>query len=159
MLSNILKVLKNPNSFIIWFLSTVIALILWYMYSDIEYVAANYQSHVFAYFDTGLSWTLILLFPLIIAGIFYRSMYFGVRGVTEKKSGFLGIIAGIVSIFITGAACCGVSLISVLGLTSVITFLDIFPYHGIELKVLGILLLVYSFSDLYRNLEVCKIKK
>lgn len=76
MKKNILKVLKNPNSFIIWFLSTVIALILWYSYSDIEYVAANYRSHFFAYFDTALSWMMITLFPLIIAGIFYRSLYF-----------------------------------------------------------------------------------
>lgn len=78
---------------------------------------------------------------------------------TEKKSGFLGIISGIVSIFITGAVCCGVSLVSVLGLTSVITVLDIFPYHGIEIKMIAIAFLIYSFFDLYRHLEVCKIKK
>lgn len=44
-------------------------------------------------------------------------------------------------------------------MTSLITFLELFPYHGIELKVLGIILLLYSFRDLYTNLEVCKIRK
>jgi hypothetical protein len=69
------------------------------------------------------------------------------------------MIGGIMSALITGCACCGVSLLSFLGLTSIISFLSIFPYDGLELKVLAILLLIYSFIDLYRNLEVCKVKK
>lgn len=76
MFSNILKVLRNPNSFLIWFLSSGVAFFLWYIYSDIEYVAANYQSHFFAYFDAFLSWCMVVFFPLIIAGIVYRSLYF-----------------------------------------------------------------------------------
>lgn len=159
MFKNIAKVLKNPNSFIIWFLSTIIVFFLWYAYSAIDYVAANYRSYTFAYFDMILSWIMIIFLPLIIAGIFYRSFHFGMIWVTERPLGFLGILAGIVSAVITGAACCGVSLISVLGLTSVIAFLDIFPYHGTEIKSLGVLFLIYSFSDLYKNLGVCRIKK
>ena len=77
MLKNIFKVFKDPNSFIIWFLSTVVAFFLWFLYSDIDYVAANYDSRIFAYFDAGLSWIMILVLPLMIAGIFYRSFRFG----------------------------------------------------------------------------------
>ena len=87
MFSNILKVLKNPNSFIIWFLATVIAILIWYIYSDVEYVAANYRSHFFAYFDTFLSWCMIICLPLIVAGIVYRSLYFGVRSIEDRPSG------------------------------------------------------------------------
>ena len=159
MFRNVLKVLRNPNSFIVWFFVTLITLSVWYVYSDVEYVAANYQSHFFAYFDIFLSWCMIILFPLMIAGILYRSLYFGMRGVTEKKSGFIGIFSGIVSGFIAGASCCGPSLISLFGLTSVITFLEVLPYHGTEIKTLGIALLIYSFYDLYKNLEVCKVRK
>ncbi len=79
MLKNIFKVFKDPNSFIIWFLSTVVAFFLWFLYSDIDYVAANYDSRIFAYFDAGLSWIMILVLPLMIAGIFYRSFRFGVN--------------------------------------------------------------------------------
>jgi hypothetical protein len=50
-------------------------------------------------------------------------------------------------------------MISVLGLTSVISFLEIFPYHGIELKILGFLLLVFSLLYLLRDLETCEIPK
>ncbi len=77
MFKNIAKVLKNPNSFIIWFLSTIIVFFLWYAYSAIDYVAANYRSYTFAYFDMILSWIMIIFLPLIIAGIFYRSFHFG----------------------------------------------------------------------------------
>ena len=146
MLKNIFKVFKDPNSFIIWFLSTVVAFFLWFLYSDIDYVAANYDSRIFAYFDAGLSWIMILVLPLMIAGIFYRSFRFGVNWLTERPTGFIGVFVGSVSAVITGTVCCGVSL-------------DIFPYHGIELKFLGILFLLYGFTDLYRNLELCKIKK
>lgn len=51
------------------------------------------------------------------------------------------------------------TLISVLGLTSVIGFLEIFPYHGIEIKLLGILMLSYSVYDLYFHLDECKIPR
>ncbi len=159
MFTNIFKVLKDPNSFIIWFISTVIAFFLWFIYSNIDYVAANYDSRIFAYFDAGLSWVMILLLPLMIAGIFYRSFRFGVDWATERPSWFLGIFAWALSAIISGTACCWVSLISVLGLTSVITFLDIFPFHGTEIKLISIAILFYSFLDLYKNLEVCKIKK
>lgn len=159
MFRNILKVLKNPNSFIIWFFALIAAFVLWFLYSDIDYVAANYDSHIFAYIDMGLSWVMILLLPLMVAGIFYRSFYFGLAWATDRPSEFLGILAWGLSAVISGTACCGVSLISVLGLTSVLSFLDMFPYHGVELKAVGILLLIYSFIDLYRNLEVCKRKK
>lgn len=101
MLKNIFAVLKNPNSFIVWFLSSFLAITLWYAYSDIEYVAGNYQSHTFAYFDMILSWIMVLLLPLMIAGIVYRSLYFGIYRATERKVGFLGIFGGIIGLFIT----------------------------------------------------------
>jgi uncharacterized membrane protein len=65
-------------------------------------------------------------------------------------------MSGIISVFITGASCCGITLISVLGLSSVIGFLEIFPYHGLEIKALSIALLIYAVLDSLRNLESCK---
>lgn len=56
MLTNISKVLRDPLSASIWGITMLIAVILWYRYSQIDYVAANYESHTFAYIDTALSW-------------------------------------------------------------------------------------------------------
>ncbi len=156
MLKNFQKLLKNPVASSILILMIILSIIIWYKYSAIDYVAANYQSRFYAYFDTFLSWCAIILLPLMLSGIVYRSMLFGIRDWSERPSGFLWLMWWVFSVFITGASCCGITLISVLGLTSVIGFLEIFPYHGIELKILGVLMLLYSVYDLYSHLEVCK---
>lgn len=77
-------------------------------------MAANYESYIFAYYDMFLSWCVIFLLPLLIASIIYKSMLFGQRSTHQKKSGLLGMLSGIISVMITGASCCGITLISVL---------------------------------------------
>lgn len=158
MLQKLKKIFTYRISFIAWLLTSILAFLLWYIYSDIEYVAGNYQSYVFAYIDLGLSLLMILCFPLIVAGIVYKSLHFWKKHL-KKSSSFLGIMSGILSTFITGCVCCGVSLLSVLWLTSVIAFLEVFPYDGLEVKAIAILLLLYSTYDILVNLETCKIKK
>lgn len=158
MFQNLKKILTFRFSFFTWWISTLFAFSLWYTYSDIEYVAGNYQSYFYAYFDMALSWIMIVCFPIILSGIVYKSLHFWKKNL-KKRSSFLGIISGIMSTFITGCVCCGVSLLSLLWLTSVIAFLEVLPYDGLEVKFFAILLLLYSTVDILRNLEVCKIKK
>ena len=159
MIKNLLKLFKNRYTLTVYMILLIVAIFIWYRYSAIDYVAANYQSYFYAYFDTFLSWCAILLFPLLLTGIVYRSIIFGTREWGARSSGFLGLIGWVFSLFITWASCCGITLISVLGMTSVIGFLEIFPYHGIELKILGILMLFYAVYDLYSHLEVCKTSR
>lgn len=153
---NIEKISKHTWARITMIVSFFCISYLWYIYSDVEYVIANYRSYIFAYFDTLLSWCVILLFPLLLGGIVYKSMVFGRRAHHTKKHTLLGPISGIISVFITGASCCGITLISVLGLSSVIGFLEIFPYHGLEIKTLSVLILLYAVGDMLKNLESCK---
>lgn len=158
MLQNFFKVIRYIPSWIIWIITTVLAFFLWYHYSDIEYVAWNYQSYTFAYLDTFLSWMMILCFPVVLSWIVYKSLHFWKKNL-KKRSSFLWIISWIASTFITGCVCCWVSLLSVLGLTSIIAFLEILPYDGLEMKGLAIALLLWTTIDTLKNLEVCKIKK
>jgi hypothetical protein len=37
--------------------------------------------------------------------------------------------------------------------------MNILPYNGIELKVLGLLWLLWAIVHLYKNLEICHLKK
>ena len=159
MFKNIFKIFKDRISTTLFVILLLLAITIWYKYSAIDYVAANYQSYFYAYFDTFLSWCAIILFPLMISGIFYRSMNFGIQSWKQKVSWFFGFIGWVISVFITGASCCGITLISVLGLTSVIGFLEIFPYHGLELKILGVCLLSYSVYDLYAHIDECRLSK
>lgn len=158
MLQNLKKILIYRVSFFTWWITTFLAFYLWYSYSDIKYVAWNYQSYTFAYLDTFFSWVMILCFPIILSGIVYKSLHFWKKNI-KKRSSFLGILSGILSTFITGCVCCGVSLLSLLGFTSVIAFLEILPYNGLEVKAVAVVLLIYSTLDTLKNLEVCKIKK
>lgn len=157
MFSSLYKVFGLLSIRILWMICLFMTIYIWYFYSAIDYVAANNASYFYAYFDTFLSWGVILFFPLIVSGIVYKSLIFWARHQNIKTSGWLGILGGVFWIFITGASCCGVTLISVLGMTSVIGFLEIFPYHGLEIKTLGLIVLIYTCWDLYKNIDVCKI--
>lgn len=76
MFTNVSKVFRYLPSALSWIMTTLTAIVLWYLYSEIDYVAANYESHTFAYVDMALSWGVIVLFPLLIAAIVYRGMHF-----------------------------------------------------------------------------------
>lgn len=74
-----------------------------------------------------------------------------------KKQGKLGLIfgAGLISLVSAGCAACGISLLSVVGLGSIVAFL---PFHGIEFYIISIVVLLWC---LYVNLgayaKACKL--
>jgi hypothetical protein len=84
MLRNLRKIFFYPPSLFTWLISSGVSIGLWYAYSDMEFVAANYRSWAFAYYDTFLSWMMILFFPLIIAGIVYKSLLFGQKNIAKR---------------------------------------------------------------------------
>lgn len=76
---NFQKLLRNPIGSLPLIVLMILSIFIWYRYSAIDYVAANYQSYFYAYFDAFLSWCAIILFPLMMSGIIYRSVTFGIR--------------------------------------------------------------------------------
>lgn len=67
--------------------------------------------------------------------------------------------ATIISLITTGCASCGLSLLSILGLSASLSFL---PFHGMELHLFSIFLLLFSSLYMLRqlhNAKYCKIKK
>lgn len=79
MVKNLHKLLRNSYTLTLYIAFLIPSIFIWYHYSALDYVAANYQSYFFAYSDAFLSWCAILLFPLLLTGIVYRSMIFGTR--------------------------------------------------------------------------------
>jgi len=73
----------------------------------------------------------------------------------RKQGGLkLTLGAGIVSIVATGCASCGLSVVSLIGLGSVVGLL---PFRGTELYFLGIIILVVSlFYNLHAYSIACK---
>jgi hypothetical protein len=84
MFTNLKKIFLYTPSFFTWLISFLLSIGIWYYYSDIEFVAANYRSWAFAYYDVFLSWMMILFFPLVLAGIVYKSLLFGKKNVGKK---------------------------------------------------------------------------
>lgn len=74
---SLLHILRETISRYTVIISTLGMMYIWYIYSDIHYVTANYQSHIFAYFDTFLSWSVIIIFPILLGSIVYKSILFG----------------------------------------------------------------------------------
>lgn len=74
-----------------------------------------------------------------------------------RKQGKLGFVfgAGVISLVSAGCAACGLSLLSLIGLSSVLALL---PFHGIEFYIISIIVLIIC---LYVNLgayaKACKL--
>lgn len=65
--------------------------------------------------------------------------------------------SGLISIAATGCASCGLSIASFVGLSAVLITL---PFHGIELYILSLLILILSlFYNLKSLIKACNIKK
>jgi hypothetical protein len=97
---------------------------------------------------------LSVLVGMMISLLAYRHEYFSVGA---GKVGFLGSMGLFLGVAAPGCAACGVGLISLLGLSSVLALL---PYKGHEIIVFAIVLTTISVMVLSRKLynPVCKVK-
>jgi hypothetical protein len=73
----------------------------------------------------------------------------------HHKTG-VGTIGGIIGTILSGCSCCGLTLASYFGL---LPLMNLLPYDGLEIKILGTLGLLWAIWDTYKNLEVCQVKK
>ncbi|MDR3169144.1 MAG: hypothetical protein LBU27_05285 [Candidatus Peribacteria bacterium] len=67
-----------------------------------------------------------------------------------------GRLGGIFGAFLTGCPSCSISLASFLGVGSLLSGL---PWSGLELKIVALMLLIWSNWHMYKKLLVCEIKK
>jgi len=63
-------------------------------------------------------------------------------------------IASVLGLLVSGCPACGITLASYLGLASVFASI---PLFGLELKLIGILLLLYSTYSLSKSMYTCKL--
>ncbi|MDR0859817.1 MAG: hypothetical protein LBO09_02285 [Candidatus Peribacteria bacterium] len=65
-------------------------------------------------------------------------------------------MGGVLGALFTGCPSCSIGITSFLGLGSLLSAL---PCHGLEVKVLALLLLLRSNWSMYQKLLVCNVKK
>lgn len=149
MLKNIIKII-NSLIWIIWIIIGIaIIAIPGYYFMEKDLVIWNLW-HSFYLIEISLTIIIGLLFWLFIWATLYKINYFSV-----KKS-WIWILGWFLWALVSGCPACSITLASYLWLA---WFISVFPYSGLELKVLSVLILLYANYSTIKTLEVCKIKK
>ncbi len=104
------------------------------------------------YVNYSLQIMISLLFALYFTFFIYKYIKFSSFDKKQSATSFIGTFFGVL---VGGCAACSLTVASYLGLGAVISFL---PYYGIELKVLGFLMLIYANIVGVRDLQICRLK-
>ena len=93
-----------------------------------------------------------VLFGVNLSILWYKLKLASGIDARAKGSTALG---SVIALIVSGCPACGVTLAGYLGLASVFS---VFPLYGLELKFVGLALLIYSTNYLLKNLNSCNIK-
>lgn len=138
-------------AFILLFLVFSI-LLYWFFVSQTfdELIIANYG---LIYYNVVwiTQYILIVLLSLFLVLFLYKIYYFSKFDIKGDSS---GSFASIIAILVSGCPACSITIASYIGLAG---FLSLFPYDGLELKFLGIILLLYAIYSTLMTLHECSV--
>lgn len=137
----------------LWWLvvSTVAMLLLWFAFLDFSLLRGNFGLW-FAVAEVSLHSLLSILFGVFVATHIYKYRHATIN-MKNKATGLLGWILGIL---VTGCPSCSITIAAYIWLAGLFAAL---PFHGLETKVAGILVLLRAEYIAVRDLLVCKLKK
>lgn len=144
-----MKVFKSKTWFIGFIFWLPIILIPSYYFYQKELTIWNLGYNYF-FLENTLIISIAILFSLFIWITLYRINFFSV------KKTWVWFFWWFLWVLISGCPSCSITLASYLWLAS---FVSVFPYNWIELKVISVIILLYANYDGLKNLEVCNLKK
>ena len=162
--ANFKEVLSHKSTFIPFLVSFSAMGLFFYLMSDFEIIKGNYWAHIM-WLDIFLNIFITLFFSVFISLTIFRIKYFW--GALWKDWYFWWVWA-FFWILITGCPVCSLNLAFYLWLSSIFTSasfsvfgreFNLFPLWWIEIKILWLLIIVYSVIHSLKNLKICKIKK
>lgn len=141
-------------------LSSLIVAITLFSFTNLEITKNNLGTFV-CYYEVITSIATVLLTGIVFGLTAYKAMYFSHPEKREQKDaslfhGTLSATGTFLSVLATGCPACSVTLATYLGVSSFLTFL---PFLGYELRFLGLLITLFAIWFIWRNLEVCSIKR
>lgn len=155
-LNNIRYIFQNRKYLIAYSIMVGILGVLWWQFTDITLAWWNYGA-IRTSIDIAISFINIFGFPLFIVAWIYRSHTLGTYTSHSERAGFVG---GTLGVIISGSICCGTSLLIPLGASAFIDILSkYFPYGGLELKILGVGVLLFGLHRLLSNLTACQMSR
>lgn len=148
---NLKKVLYKKLSFLATIISIVAIWALFYFFDDSQLTIWN-LGYNFYITQFTLEIIISLLFWIFVWATIYKLTYFSSN---NTKNNFIWWLGWFFWVLVTGCPACSITIASYIWLASIIS---VFPYHGLELKVLSFVLLLYVVYDTLYNLEICKVK-
>lgn len=154
---NIKEVFSDWKYSFLGFISLIVIGSFFYYFTALDIMIGN-LGVVYTSFNVALQIAIALLFGLTIPLIFYKFNF--ARKMTRKgalgsKEGSAGLLGGFLGVLVAGCPACGITLASFIGLGSAVSVL---PLYGLELKIVGLGMLIYSTYSLSDTLKTCSIK-
>lgn len=149
---NFLEIFKNKNYiFLSIFTFIIISLIFWY-FTDSELIKGNIGVKYFYILITSQI-LISFFFAIFLSAFYYKFKKFNIIETTENKTSFSALFLGIL---VAGCPACSISIASYIGLAGLIS---LFPYYGLELKIIAIPMLIYANYSTIKNLNTCQINQ
>lgn len=150
MFSHYLQVFKDKRYVIFFF---VVFGVLYYLFELFTYKELILGNYGLVYYSVHVVSQIVIsfLFSLFLTLSIYKYVAFSTY---SAKEGSTSVIATFVGILAAGCPACSITLASYIGLAGL---LSLFPYDGLELKVIAIPMLVYANYSVLKNLNSCKV--
>lgn len=151
-------ILSKRNYFIIFLITSLVGFVVLYKLTLATTAKKSLnifimmQGSIYVFVDLFVLLLISLLFGIYVSLFVYRVKI--IRAVS--KTGFFGSLGLIVGLFSAGCPTCGAVLFSLIGMPLALMS---FPFHGLELKVLSIILLSVSVYIVARSFVGCEVDK
>ncbi len=135
-----------------WFITLVASLLIGWVFFRFTYFAlmVGNLGIAYAWVQTVLQLLIAFLFGVNMAVLGFK---LNMAGTVKKQQSAATAFGGILSVIVSGCPACGITLASYLGVATIFTTL---PLYGMELKVAGFLLILYSTASLLKDVGTCK---
>ena len=126
--------------------------LIYYIFANVQLTIGN-LGMTFFIVQTITQSLIAVLFAIFVPTSIYKIVLFSDFSAKESSS---GVISGTFAVLVAGCPACSVTFASYLGLAG---FFSLFPFYGLELKVLTVPILLWATHSTLKNLTACEMKK
>ncbi len=149
-IDNIKQVFNQKKYIAVTVITALIIGYFMFYFTNYDLIEGN-MGHLYA----NLQVLLQLLFSVLI-GINVSLLFYQINTASAAKGAGSTAIGSILGIIVSGCPSCGITLASYIGLASFFSFL---PFYGIEIKIIGVFVLVYSTFSISKRIGKCEISE
>ncbi len=135
-----------------WLITIVAALLIGWVFFYFTYFKLTMGNLGTAY---ALAQVVLQILTSLLFGVNVATLWFKLKlaGSVKKQQSTATAFGGVLSVIVSGCPACGITLASYLGIATIFTTL---PLYGMELKVVGLILILYSTASLLKDVGTCK---